>query len=132
RKQSIHIKGEILLPNLTVLIVIPFLFTLIVPFLYKKFNYKIHTGWFVLIVPLVIFFSLLPFIPEIAAGQTVQEFLPWMPSLGLNLSFYMDGLNLIFGLLISGIGTLVVIYSIFYLAKDKEALHNFYIYLLLF
>lgn len=120
------------MPNLTVLIVIPFLFTLIVPFLYKKFNYKIHTGWFVLIVPLVIFFSLLPFIPEIAAGQTVQEFLPWMPSLGLNLSFYMDGLNLIFGLLISGIGTLVVIYSIFYLAKDKEALHNFYIYLLLF
>ena len=44
----------------------------------------------------------------------------------------MDGLSLIFGLLILGIGALVVLYSIYYLSKEKEALHNFYVYLLLF
>lgn len=54
------------------------------------------------------------------------------PSLGINFTAYLDGLGLIFALLISGIGTLVILYSIFYLAKEKEALHNFYVYLLLF
>ena len=37
-----------------------------------------------------------------------------------------------FALLISGIGSLVVLYSIFYMDKNKEAVHKFYIYLLLF
>lgn len=120
------------MPGLFALVIIPFLFSFIVPFLYKKFNNKIHTGWFVLIVPLVIFSSLIPYIADISSGKTVSESIAWMPSLGLNFSFYMDGLNLIFGLLISGIGTLVVVYSIYYLDKDKESLHNFYIYLLLF
>lgn len=120
------------MPTLSLLIIIPFLFTLIVPFFYKKINDKIHTGWFVLVVPLFIFVSLLPFVPKISAGEKVSETIPWMPSLDLNFSVYMDGLNLIFGLLISGIGALVILYSIFYLDKHKEALHNFYIYLLLF
>ena len=35
-------------------------------------------------------------------------------------------------LLITGIGTLVVLYSIFYLDKNREKLNNFYVYLLLF
>src|SRR5699024_7117547 len=37
-----------------------------------------------------------------------------------------------FSLLITGIGTLVILYSIYYLPKLKEKLNNFYIYLLLF
>lgn len=120
------------MPTLSLLIIIPFLFTIIVPFFYKKINDKIHTGWFVLVVPLFVFVSLLPFVPKISAGEKVSQTIPWMPSLDLNFSVYMDGLNLIFGLLISGIGALVVLYSIFYLDKRKEDLHNFYIYLLLF
>ncbi|RKJ14839.1 Na+/H+ antiporter subunit A, partial [Butyricicoccus sp. 1XD8-22] len=55
----------------------------------------------------------------------------WIPSLGINFSTYIDGLSLIFGLLITGVGTLVVFYSNFYLSK-KESLHHFYCYLLLF
>ncbi len=39
---------------------------------------------------------------------------------------------MLFALLISGIGALVVIYSVFYLSKEREALGNFYVYLLLF
>lgn len=51
--------------------------------------------------------------------------------MGIQLSFYLDGLSLLFTLLITGIGFLVVLYSVFYLSK-KENLIHFYIYLLLF
>ena len=55
----------------------------------------------------------------------------WIPSLGINFDAYVDGLGLLFSLLITGIGTLVILYSIYYLSKTKEALHSFYVYLLL-
>src|SRR5690606_27524434 len=42
------------------------------------------------------------------------------------------GLSLLFTLLISGIGLLVVLYSIYYLDEERDALQRFYVYLLLF
>jgi NADH:ubiquinone oxidoreductase subunit 5 (subunit L)/multisubunit Na+/H+ antiporter MnhA subunit len=57
---------------------------------------------------------------------------PWIPSLGINYATYVDGLALIFGLIVTGIGALVILYSIYYLSKEREALGNFYVYLLLF
>ncbi|MFP3490471.1 Na+/H+ antiporter subunit A, partial [Staphylococcus sp. SIMBA_130] len=62
----------------------------------------------------------------------VLRSVPWVPSLGISFDLYIDGLSLLFALLISGIGTLVVLYSIYYLSKHKEKLNNFYVYLLLF
>lgn len=59
------------------------------------------------------------------------EKLDWMPSLGINYDLYVDGLSLLFGLLISGIGSLVIFYSIYYLHKT-EKLGHFYLYLQLF
>ena len=111
---------------------LPFVFTIFIPFLYKKFNQQMHTGWFILFVPLVVFVNLLSFIPIISSGETVYFTLPWIPSYNLNLTANIDGLSLIFGLIISGMGFLVILYSIYYMVKEKEALHNFYIYLLLF
>ena len=46
---------------------------------------------------------------------------PWAPSLGLSLSFHLDGLGLLFALLIAGIGTLVVLYASAYLANHPQA-----------
>ncbi|CAG9606939.1 Na+/H+ antiporter subunit A [Pseudoneobacillus rhizosphaerae] len=120
------------MPWLNMTIFIPFLFALLVPFIYKKFTPKIHTGWFVLVVPILIFIYLLTYIPAISNGKFIHSSLPWIPSYGINFTTYIDGLSLIFGLLITGIGTLVVLYSIFYLSKHREALNNFYVYLLLF
>ncbi|UTW69964.1 hypothetical protein KHA80_03905 [Anaerobacillus sp. HL2] len=54
------------------------------------------------------------------------------PSLDINFTVYLDGLGLLFALLITGIGSLVVLYSIYYLSKNKEPLNNFYVYLLMF
>lgn len=125
-------KGGIGVPWIHIFIFIPFLFAIFIPFLYKKFSIKIHTGWFVLFIPTLIFIYLFSYLPVISKGETVYKTVPWLPTLDINLSFFVDGLSLLFGLLISGIGILVVLYSIFYLSKEKEALHRFYIYLLLF
>src|SRR5690606_28964445 len=42
--------------------------------------------------------------------------LEWVPSYGLNLSFFIDGLSLTFALTISGIGALIILYAGSYLA----------------
>lgn len=55
----------------------------------------------------------------------------WIPSLGLNLDFKLDGLSLLFVLLITGIGTLVFIYASSYL-KGHPYLDRFFGYLMLF
>lgn len=109
----------------------PFLIALFIPFLYKYIR-KIHTGWFVLILPLILFIYFLSYLPVTSNGETVMQSFAWVPSLGINLDFYVDGLSLLFVLLITGIGALVVLYSIYYLSDRKEKLNNFYVYLLLF
>lgn len=114
------------------IILLPFIAALFVPIIYKKWNTSLHTGWFVIIVPLFIFINLLLQIPAISNGETFSITMEWIPSLGINFDIYLDGLALMFALIISGVGTLVVLYSIFYMAKEREALHNFYIYLLMF
>ena len=113
-------------------IALPFITAVFVPFLHKRINPRIHTGWFVLFVPLILFCYLCSYIPIISAGRIVHLNLPWIPSYGLNLTAHLDGLALVFALIISGMGFLVTLYSIYYLSKFKEALHNFYVYLLLF
>ena len=47
--------------------------------------------------------------------------LSWAPSLGLSLSFNLDGLGLLFALLITAIGTLVVLYASQYLEGHPQA-----------
>src|SRR3954469_3521614 len=114
------------------MIIIPFIFAIFIPILYKLFIQRIHTGWFVFPIPLLIFIYLLTYIPAVSSGQIVQHTLPWIPSLGINFTNYLDGLSLIFALLITGVGTLVILYSIYYMSKARESLHNFYVYLMLF
>lgn len=112
-------------------IFIPMLAAIFVPFLYKSIK-NIHTGWFVLAVPATLVVIYASYIAQVAKGGVFTAKLPWIPSLDISFVSYLDGLSLLFSLLITGIGSLVVLYSIFYLDKHKEKLHNFYVYLLLF
>ncbi|HSO57710.1 MAG TPA: Na+/H+ antiporter subunit A [Paenisporosarcina sp.] len=112
-------------------IFIPMLAALIIPFLFKKVN-GIHTGWFVLAVPVVLFGIYTTLLPMVQRGETHSSSFDWIPSLDISFISYIDGLSLLFSLLITGIGSLVVLYSIFYLDKTREQLDNFYVYLLLF
>ena len=61
----------------------------------------------------------------------MREVVPWIPGLGVSLSFYLDGLSLTFALLICGIGTLIVIYSGGYLHGDPMLL-CFFLFILAF
>jgi NADH:ubiquinone oxidoreductase subunit 5 (subunit L)/multisubunit Na+/H+ antiporter MnhA subunit len=45
---------------------------------------------------------------------------PWVPSLGIEASFHFDGLNRLFLLLITGIGTLVFFYAPGYLHGHRD------------
>ncbi|WP_238649945.1 Na+/H+ antiporter subunit A [Paenibacillus piscarius] len=119
------------MPLLHITVLVPFLLALIIALLRGRFR-KLHRGWLVLAAPLMLFIYFLTRIPVIKGGDSGYETVPWMPSLGINLVFHLDGLSLLFALLITGMGTLVFIYSIFYLDKRKEELTPFYVYLLLF
>jgi len=55
----------------------------------------------------------------------------WIPTLGIDLNFKVDGLSLLFALLITGIGTLVYFYASYYL-KNHPRLHQFYCFLTAF
>jgi multicomponent Na+:H+ antiporter subunit A len=68
------------------------------------------------VLPVVIFVWMAGFLPDIAAGRTVRLAWDWVPSLGVALSFLIDGLSLAFALLISGIGAIVMLYSGQYLS----------------
>jgi multicomponent Na+:H+ antiporter subunit A len=112
-------------------VVSPLLLAIFIPFLHKNFR-KIHTGWFLLPLPAVLFVYFLQFLSVTKHGDSVMESFPWISSMGIDFALKIDGLGLLFALLITGIGALVVLYSIYYLSPEKEKLNTFYIYLLLF
>ena len=68
---------------------------------------------------------------KVFAGETLHSTLTWIPSLDLSLAFRLDGLALLFALLVLGIGLLVILYARYYLSA-KEKAGRFYAYLLLF
>ena len=74
---------------------------------------------------------LLPLAGEPFAGRTVIQRFAWVPSAGLDWAFRLDGLGLLFALLILGIGLLVVLYARYYLS-EQDRLGRFYAYLLVF
>ncbi len=112
-------------------ILLPIVCAALIPLLYRRLRRVAHLGWFVLSVPFILFLLLSRYIPQIAEGKTFIHTYEWIPSFNINFTTYLDGLSMIFGLLITGVGSLVILYSIFYLST-KESLHHFYCYLLLF
>ncbi|WHT49084.1 Na+/H+ antiporter subunit A [Sporosarcina thermotolerans] len=116
--------------TITLSIFIPFLAAIFIPLIYKRIHSR-HIGWFVIIVPIALFIFLASYIPSIANGSTYMHTIRWIETAGIHFTTYLDGLSLIFGLLITGVGSLVILYSIYYLS-ERESLGRFYVYLLLF
>lgn len=111
-------------------IFIPFIAACLVPFIHKFLTGR-RIGWFVILVPLVLFVLLLRLVPSLSTGTPYLYTFPWVPSADIHITTYVDGLSMIFALLITGIGSLVILYSIYYLS-EREAIGRFYTYLLLF
>ncbi len=88
-------------------------------------------GWILALLPLGLFIYFANFIIPVAHGETFIFSTPWVPAIDVNLSFNVDGLSLLFALIISGVGALVFIYAGGYLAHD-EFIDRFYVYILMF
>ena len=68
-----------------------------------------------IIIPGVLFAILLVGQHDLAAVD-----IPWIPSLGISISFFLDGLGALFALIITGIGTLVLLYASGYFDDDAD------------
>ncbi|MGB1585917.1 MAG: hydrogen gas-evolving membrane-bound hydrogenase subunit E [Thermoplasmatota archaeon] len=82
-------------------------------------------------VPLAIATRFFAHMGRVSHGGVVTTHVEWLPQLGVNLALRLDGLSLLFGLLITVIGTLVTLYAGSYLHGAKD-LGRFYLYLYLF
>jgi multicomponent Na+:H+ antiporter subunit A len=58
--------------------------------------------------------------PDVLAGDAVTWQYAWLPDLGLHVAFRMDGLGLLFALIVLGIGALVMAYSARYFGEDRK------------
>ncbi len=81
------------------------------------------------IVPAAIFAWALARLDHLQEG--VRDSTPWVAGLDVHLDFALDGLSGLFVLLISGIGTLVVVYAGGYL-KGHPMLGRFFLFLMMF
>jgi multicomponent Na+:H+ antiporter subunit A len=58
----------------------------------------------------------------ITAGGAVTQSLPWIPQLGISLSFRVDALAWLLALVVTGVGALVLIYCARYFDEDEPKL----------
>ncbi|MDC7743638.1 putative monovalent cation/H+ antiporter subunit A [Rhizobium binxianense] len=97
---------------------LPLAGALAAPFVIRIFG--VNGAWLLAIAPLLAFLHFLRFLPKIARGETVTGGYAWVPSYHLSFSWFLDGLSLAFALLITGIGTLIVLYAGGYLKGHKD------------
>jgi multicomponent K+:H+ antiporter subunit A len=88
-------------------------------------------GWSLAFFPLAAFGTLMWLLgSEFAEIGLIWRY-NWLPTFGISISLYFDALSALFALLVSGIGTLVVVYSGYYF-KGKNDSWRFQVYLFLF
>lgn len=86
-------------------------------------------GWLAAVPPAIVTVWQAMQLGLVASGQVLTEQIVWSPALSLELSFRLDGLSLFFGLIITGMGTAIALYTAYYLEDDP---HQGYFYSLLF
>jgi multicomponent K+:H+ antiporter subunit A len=84
-----------------------------------------------LLMPIIALFMTISLAPAIFAGKVIRETISWIPLLGIDIAFRLDGLALLFVFMILGIGILVIFYARYYLSS-KDSMPKLYAYLMLF
>ncbi|MBS1223405.1 MAG: NADH:ubiquinone oxidoreductase subunit 5 [Proteobacteria bacterium] len=115
--------------SLPLVVLTPFIGAILVVWVSRQG--RLHAAWMAGGITLLTLAGLLPLADAPFAGQTVIQRVSWIPAVGLDLAFRLDGLGLLFALLILGIGLLVVLYARYYLA-EQDSMGRFYAGLLLF
>jgi multicomponent Na+:H+ antiporter subunit A len=111
------------------LILIGFFASSLAPLIYKPL--KNYFGWIAASFPIFMFISFLSSYYEVANGNAIRESILWIPSLGINFTFLLDGLSLTFVLIITLIGAVVFLYAGAYM-KEYEHTDRFYVYIGIF
>jgi multicomponent Na+:H+ antiporter subunit A len=88
------------------------------PFLHR--HARGLAGWLLALLPLGLLIYFAGMIGPVSRGQALGFSYPWVPSLGVGLDFRIDGLSLLFSLLVCGVGALVLVYAGGYLAGDGQ------------
>ena len=115
---------------LPIIILLPLILGTFLVLWLKKFS-RGATALGAIGVSLSSFTLLLTQAKNVLNGHALVEHWSWLPQWGIDLSFRLDALSLIFALLISGIGTLIYIYAYYYL-NPKNSLSKLYALLMLF
>lgn len=90
-----------------------------------------HSGSLLAIVPAILFSFFAAQLPLISQGEVLSQRWLWFSGMDIHLSFLLDGLSLLFALLITGIGTFILLYANRYL-EGHPALGRFFLFLLTF
>lgn len=88
-------------------------------------------GWLVGLTPAAAFIAILARLRDIQHGDVIEYTVAWMPSLEMQASLYLDNLSALFGLIVTGIGVLVIVYAGYYFKGDQTA-WRFICYMMMF
>lgn len=110
-------------------ILMPFLFALLLFGIGKQTFQRITL--FASVLPIFLFIYFICFAQPVMGGEIFDFFTSWVPTLGIHLDFRLDNLALLFALLITGVGSIVFLYTSQYL-KNHPKLLRFYIFLSIF
>ncbi|TVQ43438.1 MAG: putative monovalent cation/H+ antiporter subunit A [Saprospirales bacterium] len=111
------------------IIIIGFLLAFLAPFIHRIA--KEYSGLVFALYPAATFLWLIKQYKTVIEYGTQIIPMEWVPSLGIGIDFRLDGLSLLFGFLISGIGTIVLAYAGTYM-KGVPNTDRFYVALIAF
>lgn len=84
-----------------------------------------------LLMPVIALLITISLAPAVISGEVIRETISWIPLLGVDIAFRLDGLALLFVFMILVIGILVIFYARYYLSNN-DSLPKLYAYLMLF
>ena len=102
--------------SLILILALPFIGSLCAALL--PTNARNAESWLAGITALVCTVLVASLYPQIAAGEVVRANFEWAPALGLQFSLRMDGYAWLFSLIVSLMGTLVVLYARYYMSPQ--------------
>jgi multicomponent Na+:H+ antiporter subunit A len=108
---------------------LPFLLALLAVPAYRGLGNR--ATWLLSLLTAVLFGWFLWQVPAIASGDEMRLSYPWIPHLNVNFALRLDGLSLLFALLVTGIGAIILLYGGYYLEKYPDR-DRFQAYMLLF
>jgi NADH:ubiquinone oxidoreductase subunit 5 (subunit L)/multisubunit Na+/H+ antiporter MnhA subunit/multisubunit Na+/H+ antiporter MnhB subunit len=112
------------------IILAPFILAILVPVIAERLPKK-AVAWLLAGIVALFLLGVVVYVPRVQGGAAIAISIPWVPSLGLSFAIYLDSLSILFGLLVTGIGSLIVLFAGYYFDTSAEA-NRFYRLLFIF